>query len=197
MQYLKKYIFFISLFSSVLSCNHKFLVRKDLLINKEKGMVVFIDRESRKNRRFGEGDIFTVKDSLIPDFFIPTKLLKTITKQDIINILSSKKLNDAYFFNLIRDCNETDRQSSIEKDCLHLTLDSNIDEYLKSKTIYILPTEIYYTYSPFGNDYFELHKSISLFFNKKEIKINFNRRSYDIIRMDVLEYDWESSYRHQ
>jgi len=161
---------------------------------KEKGIVVFIDGESRKNRHFGEGDIFTIKDSLVPDFFIPTKQLKKIvTKKDILHILSMKHSNDSYFFNLIRDYNKTDRESSIDKDCLHLTLDSNINNYLKSKIIYIVPVEVSYLYSEFGNAYFDVHNSMNLFINNKKIGINFKQKSYDIFKMDVLEHDWETS----
>jgi hypothetical protein len=191
MKYLKRYIFFSFLIVISFSCGNKFFVRKDLIINKEIGIVVFIDRDTQKNRHFGEGDVFTAKDSLLPDFFIPTKFAKkVITKQDIVNTLSLDKSHDSYFFNLIRDCNEVDRQSSIERDCLSITLDTTIDEYLKSKNIYILPAEIYFIYSPFGKDYSEIHSSISLILNKKDIEINFQHRNYDIFRMDVLEHEW-------
>ncbi|MBK7883817.1 MAG: hypothetical protein IPJ81_08450 [Chitinophagaceae bacterium] len=89
-----------------------------MLLQRQKGIAVFIDNESRKYRTFGTGDVCTSKDSLIPDFFIPYNFRKkTITREDMDKALFSKSAHKAFFY-LIRDCKEEERSSSIDRETI-------------------------------------------------------------------------------
>ncbi len=194
MKIFKKIFASFFLLSIIISCNKKLFVDKEYVITKTKGIAVFIDNESRKYRTFGTGDVRTSKDSLIPDFFIPYNFSKkTITREDMDKALFSKSAHKVSFFYLIRDCKEEERSSSIDRETIALLLDKNIDDYLHSNKIFVQPVEL--EYLKYSNslviDYYDLHKSLTIFYKSKPIRFLFNRDYFDVLRMNVLEYDWE------
>ncbi len=173
------------------SCNIKFFVERDLIIQKETGIIFLFDNANYKNREFGEGDIFVIKDSLIPDFFISHKFAsKPITKEAMLKAMFSNTTHSAHFINLIRDCKGTEKQTSIEIDSWPLEFDEPIDSYLKEKKIFLLPVEIQFVFSSVDREYPQINKSIILKHNSKSTKIEFMPKDYDIIDMKVIQYDW-------
>lgn len=173
-----------------LSCNKILFVDKKYKIEKSKGLAVFLDIESRKFRNVGNGDVFI--DSLMPDFFIKYDFSKKIiSKKDIDKALLSRSEVNVFFFKLIRDCGDADRTSSIEQDCITLLLDKNVDSFLHSSKVYVQPVEFEFIRSNIDRDYFELHKSLTISYTGKQIKLILNKGLYEILKTNVLEYDWK------
>lgn len=182
-------LLFYCLFVTINSCNKRILVDKQYVVNKAKGIAIFIDKESRQFRNLGIGDVFT--DSLIPDFFIPYNFTeKIIQKKDINRVFLKKRNKKISFFYLKGDCNEAERTSSIKEESLLITLDKNIDEYLQSNKIFVLPVEINYLKNGSNREYYDLHKSLVLEFRGEKIPFLFNSGYFDVLKMNVLQFDW-------
>lgn len=185
-----KIIGVILLLSTSISCNKKLFVDKHLIIEKKRGVMVFIDKESRRLRNMHNGDVFT--DSLIPDFFIAHNFTnKVVTKQEIDEVIFSKAEHNISFFYLLRDCNEIDRTSSINIDCLPIYLDNDIDEYLHSNKIYVQAAEIEFIRENLNREYYDLHKSLTIKYKAKFAYLRVNKGSLGILKTRVLEYDWK------
>jgi hypothetical protein len=151
--------------------------------------MVFMDNESRSFRNLGSGDVFT--DSLIPDFFIPHKFSnKIVSKTDLEEILFRRNDAKVSFVYLIRDCDQSQRQSSIEKESQEFVLDKSIDAYLNSNKLFILPVELRYIISNIDREYYNLHKELTLHYREHSLRLSFSPGSLEVLQMDVLENDW-------
>jgi hypothetical protein len=171
----------------ICGCNTKMFVSKQDVINRMKGIAVFVDRSEVINTQ--SGDVFV--DSLIPDFFIPYSFSKSIIQQEnIIEALSSADGKKAAFFYLKGDCKEG-RNSSIAKDAFAFILKEPIDNYIKSYKIFLVPVEFSFVKSSVSREYLEISKEILLRYSDKVIRLQIDQGYLDVLRMDVLEYQWE------
>lgn len=171
------------------SCKGLFLT-KGRIVHKQTGVLVIVDDSLRKFRN-QSGHVFT--DSLLPDFFVPFKFKKkTVSILSIENAFFSKKNKEVDFISIRGDCDGAIRRSSIDES-IAVLFDRNIDEYLGSKKLNFLPVEISYLHGAASFDYLTIHKSLA--FKKNSDTANFFFRSgyLDILRLDVLEYEWPSN----
>jgi hypothetical protein len=163
-----------------------------MVIQTKSGILVFIDDSLRKVRNTSS-DVFT--DSLLPDFFIPIKFsTKSISESAIKKAFFEKKNLKISFVNISRDCNSTTRKSSM-LESLRLELDKEIDEYVGSKRLFLLPVQIDYLYGKSNFDYLSVRKSLTLQKGNDSVRLEFKNGYLDIGVISVLEYEWPSIYK--
>jgi hypothetical protein len=188
---MKKYINLFSLCLSIItySCSNKFIVNKNYVINREKGVAVFIDKDSKRFRNIEKGDVFI--DSLIPDFFISYKFKKSIiSRQDLNLALTGEANKNVSFFYLRGDCNETNRNSYVNQDAQEILLDTSIDNYLHSNKIFLVPVELEYLNNNIDREYYNLYKTQIIIYKQKRVNLIFNRGFLDVLKINVLEGEW-------
>lgn len=188
-----KFAFYIFLFSVLLSCHKFIIVDKANVIRKKEGILVFIDDESKKFRNTN-GDVFN--DSLITDFFIPYNFSnkKIITKDDIDILFKNTKEKDIFFSYIKDDCKTGEKKIGVQAST-EIFLDKNIDDYLQSNKLLILPVEIQYLKikDNLGTDYYRLHKldNLQIVYKSNKIKLILHSDYYDILGFKILEFNWK------
>lgn len=188
---MKTIIYSILCFILFISCSERFFVNNQYVIKRIKGIALFTDKESKNFRNLGQGDVFT--DSLLPDFFIPFNFDKPIVQKKIIETaLFSNLTPKGHFFYLQGDCNEEQRTALINAESLKLDLDKNVDNYLASNKTYILPVELNYLEVNINKEYYNLHRFLEIEFNHKTIKILFEPGYLQVLKLNVLQYDWNN-----
>jgi len=150
--------------------------------------MVFFENDPKAFKPLINGDVFT--DSVIKDVFIPFKFKAGVIGKDIIlKAIFSKDKHNVSFIHLIRDCNGMERKSAIEYDCTTILLNNNVDGYLSNK-IFVQPVEIEFLETNISPGYYSIYKNKELLFKNTKTMLDFRSGAYEILRVNVLEYNW-------
>ena len=170
-----------------LSCNQRFFVPASSVVLKHKGLLVFLDRDSvlYADRN---GDVFT--DSLAPDFFLPYSFRNKAVSLADLETAFNQNQHKASFIHLARDCNDSDRNSSIKLEARQFLLDRPFDSYSRSSKLHILPVEIHFLKSRLNEEYYDLSPQRIISYKGHDITLKFQTGYLDVLQADVLEPEW-------